>query len=546
MQGREIGNKSGGIVASNHFFCEYCVEKKRITSLNNGKAMRKAMILLWVSFLLAACSDGPVCYYLDAAGGDDAHSGLAPDRAWKSLEKLHDVSLRPGDKVLLKRGEVFHGELEITGQGMPGNRIYIDAYGDGERKPCIVGRDTSLYAARIRNSDYVTMQNLEIVNTGRQPLPCRAGLKIECMDYGVSRHIVVNNVTVRDVNGSLQKAEGGGCGMYIVNGGKEKISTFHGLTIENCHILRCARNAMIWAAYSDRRDWHPSKHTVIRGNLIEGVPGDGIVPIGCDSTLIEYNVMRDCPDVLPDTEAAAGIWPWSCDHTLVQFNEVSGHKAPWDAQGFDADWNCTGTVIQYNYSHDNYGGLVLVCNDGTADASFNAGNVGTLVRYNVSIGDGVRPKPTRVGMFSPAVHLAGPVKGTRITRNIIHQNPKPAADIDRTMMTLDAWGGYPDSTLVSGNVFYAPELGSFQLTESTRSFFEGNYYLGRFGRLPEDGRACRESDRYRQEVLARDESGYRGLALLMDTVEVAGAKGVFVNKEAIEDFFDRLGRLAEK
>lgn len=85
--------------------------------------------------------------------------------------------------------------------------------------------------------------------------------------------------------------------------------------------------------------------------------------------MIEYNVMRDCPDMLPDTEAAAGIWPWSCDNTLVQFNEVSGHKAPWDAQGFDSDWNCRGTVIQYNYSHDNYGGLVLVCNDGTADAS---------------------------------------------------------------------------------------------------------------------------------------------------------------------------------
>ena len=36
---------------------------------------------------------------------------------------------------------------------------------------------------------------------------------------------------------------------------------------------------------------------MIRGNLIEEVPGDGIVPIGCDSTLIEYNVMRDCPDM---------------------------------------------------------------------------------------------------------------------------------------------------------------------------------------------------------------------------------------------------------
>lgn len=502
--------------------------------------MRKTMILLLFSFLLAACSDSPVCYYLDATGGDDNNSGLAPDEAWKSLEKLRGVKLLPGNKVLLKRGEVFNGELEITGQGIPEDRIYIDAYGDGERKPCIVGYDTSLYAARICNSDYITMQNLEIVNTGRQPLPNRSGLKIECMDYGVSQNIVVNNVTVRDVNGSLVKEKGGGCGIYIVNGGEKKISTFNRLTIENCHILRCTRNAMIWAAYSDRQNWHPSKHTVIRGNLIEEVPGDGIVPIGCDSTLIEYNVMRDCPDMLPDTEAAAGIWPWSCDNTLVQFNEVSGHKAPWDAQGFDSDWNCRGTVIQYNYSHDNYGGLVLVCNDGTADASFNVGNLGTIVRYNVSIGDGVRPEPTRAGMFSPAVHLAGPVKDSRITRNIIHVNRKPAADIDRTMITLDSWGGYPDSTFISGNIFYAPESSRFQLTESTHNFFEGNYYLGRFEKLPEDGKACQSAEIYQKEVLAKDENGYQGLALLMDTVEVTGVKGVFVNKEAIENFFSRL------
>lgn len=502
--------------------------------------MRKTILLLCFSFLLAACSDGPACYYLDATGGNDANSGLSPTAAWKSLEKLQDVKLLPGDKVLLKRGEVFQGELEITGHGTPENRIYIEAYGDGGQKPCIVGNDASLYAARICNSDYITMQNLEIVNTGKQPLPYRSGLKIECTDYGVSQHIVINNVTVRDVNGSLVKEQGGGCGIYIVNGGKEIISTFNRLTIENCHILRCTRNAMIWDAYCDRRNWHPSKHTVIRGNLIEEVPGDGIVPIGCDSTLIEYNVMRNCPDVLPETEAAAGIWPWSCDNTLVQFNEVSGHKAPWDAQGFDSDWNCTGTVIQYNYSHDNYGGMVLVCNDGDADPSFTAGNPGTLVRYNVSIGDGIRPKPTRAGMFSPSIHLAGPVKDSHITRNIIHANRKPADNIDRTMITLDSWGGYPDSTFISGNVFYTPETSRFQLTESTHTLFEGNYYLGKFGNLPDDSNLAQLSEVYQQEVLAKDADGYQGLAQLMDTVNVAGAKGVFVNKEAIEKFFSRL------
>lgn len=49
--------------------------------------MRKTMILLLFSFLLAACSDSPVCYYLDATGGDDNNSGLARmkhGKVWKN------------------------------------------------------------------------------------------------------------------------------------------------------------------------------------------------------------------------------------------------------------------------------------------------------------------------------------------------------------------------------------------------------------------------------------------------------------------------------
>ncbi len=59
-----------------------------------------------------------------ATGGDDNNSGLAPDETWKSLEKLRGVKSLPA-KVLLKRGEVFNGELEITGQGIPEYCIYI-------------------------------------------------------------------------------------------------------------------------------------------------------------------------------------------------------------------------------------------------------------------------------------------------------------------------------------------------------------------------------------------------------------------------------------
>ena len=265
----------------------------------------------------------------------------------------------------------------------------------------------------------------------------------------------------------------------------------------------------------------------------------GIVPIGCDSTLIEYNVMRDCPDILPPTEAAAGIWPWSCDNTVIQFNDVSGHKAPWDGQAYDCDYNCTNTVIQYNYSHDNYGGLVLVCNAGS-QRGYSLGNIGSIVRYNISIGDGIRPKETRAGMFSPGIHISGPVKNTLVERNILHANVKPSAEIDRTMITSDSWDGYADSTVFRGNVFYTPERSRFSMTQSTHNLFEGNWYLGNYDGLPADVQKHTTSAYYEEQVLAVDPKGYNGLYKLMDEKAVGGRLHYFINPAAIETFFRKL------
>ena len=47
--------------------------------------------------------------------------------------------LKAGDKVLLKKGEIFTGELHIKGTGTPEKQIIIDAYGDKGNNPCIVG-----------------------------------------------------------------------------------------------------------------------------------------------------------------------------------------------------------------------------------------------------------------------------------------------------------------------------------------------------------------------------------------------------------------------
>src|SRR4051794_17226431 len=75
-------------------------------------------------------------YYFSVALGDDsrsavqAQSGLTP---WKSLDKLSAINntLKPGDSVFFRRGEVYYGVLNVRSSGVPGNVIYYGAYGTG-------------------------------------------------------------------------------------------------------------------------------------------------------------------------------------------------------------------------------------------------------------------------------------------------------------------------------------------------------------------------------------------------------------------------------
>ncbi|MBR8536150.1 right-handed parallel beta-helix repeat-containing protein [Carboxylicivirga sediminis] len=394
-----------------------------------------------------------ITYYVDANTGNDNNSGTSPDQAFATLEKVNTLSLKEGTHVLFKSGTSYAGQLKPKGGGVSGNPIIISKYG-GEARPVINGEGRYIAAVHFYNMAYIELRDLEITNTGAEQQNGRRGVVIEAENCGKTKHIILDNLFIHDVNGSLVKSKGGGSAILWRNHGDKSITTFDSLIIQNCHLKDCTRNGINARGYTKRDNWHPSTNVIIRNNLLEGIPGDGIVPIGTDGALIEYNVMRDCPDILSHAEAAAGIWPWSADNTLIQFNEVSGHKAKWDGQGFDSDWNCLNTTIQYNYSHDNYGGFLLICNKGnTINTPSNIGTKNTIVRYNVSVNDGIRPYPTeRRGWFSPCMHISGPVENNFIHHNLFIFPEKANVDIDRTFIQMDNWGGpWANKTLVANN-----------------------------------------------------------------------------------------------
>lgn len=42
-------------------------------------------------------------YYVSSENGDDANDGTSEKKAFKSLDKINDITLQPGDKVLWKK-----------------------------------------------------------------------------------------------------------------------------------------------------------------------------------------------------------------------------------------------------------------------------------------------------------------------------------------------------------------------------------------------------------------------------------------------------------
>ena len=42
--------------------------------------------------------------YVSSVNGDDANSGYAPEKAFRSLRKVNQMEIQPGDQILLERG----------------------------------------------------------------------------------------------------------------------------------------------------------------------------------------------------------------------------------------------------------------------------------------------------------------------------------------------------------------------------------------------------------------------------------------------------------
>lgn len=79
-------------------------------------------------------------YYVDATSGADTNTGLSPQDAWRTIERVNSQLFFPGDSILFKRGEEWRENLIIPSSGISGDPIIFGAFGSGPN-PIINGAD---------------------------------------------------------------------------------------------------------------------------------------------------------------------------------------------------------------------------------------------------------------------------------------------------------------------------------------------------------------------------------------------------------------------
>ena len=71
-------------------------------------------------------------YYISPSGNNN-HDGTSPGEAWKTIQKVNQVSFDPGDTILFQGGATFSGGLSFGADddGASGQPIRLGSYGTG-------------------------------------------------------------------------------------------------------------------------------------------------------------------------------------------------------------------------------------------------------------------------------------------------------------------------------------------------------------------------------------------------------------------------------
>lgn len=417
----------------------------------------QSLVFLFVLLAFKACSpdsekDQPI-FYISSQADFDQYSG---------------TEFPEGSMVLFAEGSKFQGQFVLRGSGKAGNPNVVTTYDPKskkifrdwtENKAIINGMGKVEAPLYLYNGQHWEINNLELTNTngsvGDQGL--LKGIYVVAENSGTMSNISIKNCYVHDVNGQVGGKLHGGIHVHVL--GDSLKTKFHKLLIED-NVIRDVGgvgigNQSSWGPIATET-YYPWTEFVLRGNFIERTGRNSIILRYAIGPLIEYNVAAASSRF----DTGHSIVNFNTTNCVVQYNEAYGNIGDTDENergGFDADYKSTGTIIQYNYSHDNNWFCGIMRRGINSDIT---------IRYNISqnelLGAYLYGFPTEKGLKDVKVynntHYFGKGKGNRIFVEGGKVRVPIETEFKNNIFYFEdpsEWGFEPDNTCVfENNLFY--------------------------------------------------------------------------------------------
>lgn len=404
--------------------------------------------------------------YFISPSGNDSNNGTSAATAWKTIARVNAATFAPGDVVLFEGGKTFNGMLYITSSGSNGFNIRFASYGTG-RATINGGSGTAVFAY---NASYITIDSL--VAAGSWNAASQSGND----SYGIFFYT--------DIPGAVKLGEA---------------------AVTRCEVKGFNKSGISFLSWPGDGSQSGYNKITVMGNNVHDNGASGISTLGPSGTAgstvyafsnvyVGYNRVHDNMGIKSNTsshsgngiiigDAAAGtveynaaynngwynnaasggpaaIWCYDSKNIIFQYNEAhhngTGTGKP-DGDGFDLDGGAVNCIMQYNYSHDNYGAGFLLWEYGNPRIK----NSNNILRYNISQNDNTSNNNTVYGGISV---------GPNCNNNLFYNNTTWSVKGSAVFVT----GGTGNKFY--NNIFESQGTAPAIVSTSGSFFLNNNYY----------------------------------------------------------------------
>jgi hypothetical protein len=406
-------------------------------------------------------------YYVSPSGNDTNAGTLV--QPWKTVNRAV-TGAAPGTTIHLQGGAVFQENVYFGSGGTTGMPVKLTS--DPTNRATIYQLLATQPGILIYNAGHITLENIYVVGLGTS-MTTKDGVMAQAHN-GRFEELMYSNVVVSGFHDGFyfyaSGAAGSGfsrismlncVGYYNLNAGMETFAYFTGVgSFSNMVIRDCIFNNNV----GDPLDWlNPSGFGMALGYAVD--------------VLVERCVAHDNGGAGNAEPGPVGFMTYHCRRVTIQHCEAYNNKAKnQDGGGFDLDLNTSDSVIQYCYSHNNYGAGYLMNTDGVAGHWWT----NNTVRYNISENDAYAGKMGALHFYSGGASAA--LMNSHIYGNTIYSRSSPVVGF---------YIGNMAGVFVRNNIFYAgstnPLVLWYQQTNNTpltsQVWFQGNNYWNHSGPL---------------------------------------------------------------